>query len=373
MPSSVLEHDRVAIATDLVRSSGELRCLIARFPDAALRDLYEGTLRVFKEIDSRGFDHWVVTFSGGKDSTLTALLALSYLSEMGRPPQLDVIYSDTRLEVPEMRDTASLMLKKIRSFSKEHSLPVRVRIVYPEIGDRFWARMIGRGYPPPKPRFRWCTHRLKIKPSAKYVDNGKTTAVLTGVRLGESTRRTGRLMATCATGGECGQDYWASRGPRTPNVTYFAPILQWRTCKVWDFLHLVAPLAGWPTEAVYTLYGDSSLRFGCWTCSLVERDISVETLISRGGQENLARLHEFRNYIVKESSKPEHRLMRHGHLGPLSMSFRRELLEKLLELQFAVGMKLISNGEIREIRRTWTRQEAEVAALPPAILPSASR
>ena len=321
--------------------------------DAELLRFYEGSQKVFDEIAGRHLDRWVVTFSGGKDSTLTALLAADYLNSLRQPPRLDVVYSDTLMEIPAMRRAAGSFLNHLRRYAKKHALPIRARIVEPAVENRFWVRMIGKGYPPPKPKFRWCTRRLKIEPAAPYVNTGKPTAVLTGVRYGESPGRTGRLKATCAHGGECGQDYWAQKGPRGSNITYFAPVIDWRTCKVWDFLHFVAPLAGWPTQDVYALYGDTSLRFGCWTCTLVRRDKTVETLIAREPGSPLERLHEFREFVWGESRKPENRLVKNGHLAGLKPEFRQELLSALLSLQSELGSNLISPEELGAIHALW--------------------
>lgn len=333
---------------------GSLSEALARHPDRELHALFEKSQRAFDEIASRHLPRWVVTFSGGKDSTLTALLAADYVAQMGdERPRLDVVYSDTLMEIPAMRKAAGTFLRYIRRFSKQHDLPIRVRIVRPKVEDRFWVRMIGRGYPPPKPKFRWCTRRLKIAPASPFVNTGKPTAVLTGVRYGESAQRTGRLVASCTNGGECGQDYWAQRGPRGSNITYFAPVIDWTTCKVWDFLHFVAPQAGWPTQDVFALYGDTSLRFGCWTCTLVRRDRTVEALIARDPKSQLVNLHEFREFIWAESKKPENRLVKDGHLAGLNLPFRKEMLRRLRDLESTTNRRLVSDAEVRVIQALW--------------------
>ena len=330
-----------------------LSALIEDFPDRALADMYRRTRLVFDEIAERKLPRWVVTFSGGKDSTLTALLAVDYISELPTPPNLSVVYSDTLLEIPAMRVAAEEMLVHLRRVGKARKLPIQVHVVRPAVENTYWVRMLGRGYPPPKPKFRWCTRRLKIEPAAPFVTSGEPTAVLTGVRYGESAGRTARLHATCATGGECGQDYWASKGPQGSGVTYFAPIVHWTTCKVWDFLHMIAPEAGWPTQTVYALYGDSSLRFGCWTCTLVRRDRTIEALIERDQDATLRELHAFREFMWAESRVPKNRQVRNGHLAALTPEFRRELLDQLLALQSRVGKRLITAEEVTTIRRLW--------------------
>lgn len=343
----------VARPVDLAEPVASLSAALALQRDSSLVELFDRSQRVFDEIASRNLPRWVVTFSGGKDSTLTALLAADYISALDSPPRLDVVYSDTLLEIPAMREAAGSFLRYMRAFAKERRLPIHARIVEPKVENRFWVRMIGKGYPPPKPKFRWCTRRLKIEPSAPWVNTGKPTAVLTGVRYGESANRTGRLVATCTNGGECGQDYWAQRGPKGTNITYFAPVIDWKTCKVWDFLHFVAPVAGWPTQDVYALYGDTSLRFGCWTCTLVRRDKTVESLIARDPGSSLERLHDFREFMWEESRKPENRLTKNGHLAGLTMDFRQRLLSCLVSLQEELGTELISEDETRSIQALW--------------------
>ena len=327
--------------------------------DSELSVLFEKSWGVFDEIASRHLPRWVVTFSGGKDSTLAAILASDYVAQMNQPPSLDIIYSDTLMEIPPMRQAAGSFLDYLSSFAADRKLPIETRIVRPRVEDRFWVRMIGRGYPPPKPKFRWCTKRLKISPAAPFVNTGVPTAVLTGVRYGESAGRTGRLVASCTNGGECGQDYWAERGPRGSNITYFAPVIDWKTCKVWDFLHFVAPQAGWPTQDVFALYGDTSLRFGCWTCTLVRRDRTLEVLVGRGGDDTLPKLNAFRNEVLYESKLWMNRWPRKHRgvmrKGPLCLRYRIELLERVRGLEADTGLELLSHEEEAEIRALWSR------------------
>jgi DNA sulfur modification protein DndC len=326
---------------------------VSRSKDPELKLLFDRSERVFQEIASRRLSRWVVTFSGGKDSTLTVLLATDFLSRMENPPNLDIVYADTLMEIPVMRSAADTLLRYVRRIARQSGLPIKVHVVTPKVADRFWVRMLGRGYPPPKPKFRWCTKRLKIAPSTPYVATGVPTAVLTGVRYGESAQRTGRLVASCTNGGECGQDYWAEKGPQNSNVTYFAPVIDWRTCKVWDFLHFVAPEAGWPTQRVFALYGDTNLRFGCWTCTLVKRDRTMEALIARDPASPLEALHEFRNQILFESALTKNRLWRKNHWGPLKLEFRRELFCRLRTLERATGLTLLTSREEVAIKKLW--------------------
>ena len=69
----------------------------------------------------------------------------------------------------------------------------------PTVNDSFWVNLIGRGYPAPTSRFRWCTERMKINPANRFIEQkvaqyGEVIMVL-GVRKTESATRM-QLMST---------------------------------------------------------------------------------------------------------------------------------------------------------------------------------
>src|SRR2546428_8068193 len=330
-------------------------------PDGEMRELITRTFEALATVGDKGHDRWVVTYSGGKDSTTVAVLSSIFLlANPNYHVRLEVIYSDTLMGMPPLRETADAMMSHMRSAFKRAGLRARVRVVAPLVEDRFWVKLLGRGYPPPGPRFRWCTHRMKIKPADALLerDGHSDNAILTGVRFGESASRDQNLKLSCATGGECGQDYWFFKGPSGSNRSYYAPIVKWRTCKVWDFLVFVAPTLGWPTDQLFALYGNQDLRFGCWTCSLVRRDRTMEEIMKRPGMEHLAELHAFRNEIIARCRDPANRTKRpNGRIGAaVKLEGRRQLLRKLLGLEKRLGMRLITPEEVTAIRREWRKR-----------------
>lgn len=335
-----------------------------------------GSINSFKDLEKRGLRNWVVAFSGGKDSTLVSILAVEYIRNYAKPgTTLDVVYSDTLLEIPPLWEIANNTLSTILGRAKKEGLPIETHRVVAPVNQRFWVKMIGKGYPPPKPKFRWCTKRLKIDPAQPVVKSkGKGAVVLTGVRYGESAKRTHRLKTGCSTSGECGQDFWFTQGPKAGDIAYAAPVVNWKTCKVWDFLAMVAPEWGWPTKPLFNLYGNQGIRFGCWTCTLVKRDRAMEAVISVPQWKHLAPLAEFRQYMEAESRNPANRLLRpDGRMGSLTIEFRRELLRELLKTQRRVGLPLISRGEIDEIQKLWEGGEIDRSRrTPKAINPCAS-
>ncbi len=321
--------------------------------DPEMRDCYQRSLRVFAQVKKRGYDRWLAMFSGGKDSTLLTILLVEYLRSLrGRLPEVDVVYTDSLLEFPQAKAVATDLLSYIEAVTGE--LPLRVRRFKPKTTDTFWVNIIGRGYTPPRAHFRWCTPRLKINPSREILLEypAENKAVMTGVRYDESSARKRNLQQSCAKGGECGQDFWMRYGPNG-SVAYFAPVVFWRTCKVWDFLTLIAPSMGWPTGPLIRLYGGYALRFGCWTCTLVARDKTAEALIARGDAGDVARLHEFRTFLDEASRDPANRVTHDGQLRGFKQKFREHLLDKLLKLQWETSTIVISEDEIREIRRIW--------------------
>lgn len=329
-------------------------------PGKSLEESLERSLGKLNQAVLKGYTRWVITYSGGKDSTLLTVLACEVLKRRisWAPASIDVIYSDTLQEIPPMHRVAFRFLEYIRKLAFENDLPISIHIVQPEWEQTFWFLILGKGYPAPHRRFWWCTERLKINPVKKALRNIKNNigelAVLTGVRFGESDRRDGKMKraASCLGEGECGQ-VLRYQGA-------LAPIAHWRTCQVWDFLAGYAPLWGWPTNEVVDLYGDTQVRFGCWTCTLVEKDRALEAAVRKNGNEYLRALSDFRQRLIEVTSDPTSRVLRsNGVPGKLKIRVRQMLLEELLKLQEQLGIVLIRGEEIRAIHNFWSQDKEE--------------
>jgi len=319
---------------------------------STLEESLERSLGKLQQAFIAGKTKWVVTYSGGKDSTLLAVLAGEILRRRlwWSPQSVDVVFSDTLQEIPQMHKVAMNFVAHIENLSKS-GLPITSHVTHPDWSQTFWFLILGKGYPVPHRRFWWCTERLKVNPVKKILGKlgqGEDVAVLTGVRFGESDRRDGRMKkaASCLGEGECGQvlEYQGA----------LAPIAHWRTCHVWDFLALYAPLWGWPTEDVVNLYGDSPVRFGCWTCTLVEKDRALEAVMAKNGNGHLQGLAKFRQRLIDVTADPMMRVVRPNNVpGKLKISVRRMLLNELLELQKEMGIQLIRPEEIEAIQQYW--------------------
>ena len=108
--------------------------------------------------------------------------------------------------------------------------------------------------------------------------------------------------------------------------------------------------------------GSNSARFGCWTCTVVNKDNSIDSLIT-SGHENLEPLSQFRNRIRDISENPEFRskIRRNGQpgLGPFTIEARQKLLNELLNIQNQTKMALISNHEVNLIREQWEKDKSD--------------
>lgn len=301
--------------------------------------------------------HWIITYSGGKDSTSVTILAVETFRRWPHlaPQRLDIIYSDTLVEIPPMHEQALGFLDHVRRLAGENAWPIHVHQVTPPIEQRFWYLILGKGYPPPHRAFWWCTVRMKVKPVQSVIhqlqaQNGSVpTAILTGVRVGESQDRDRRIASArakaCIGQGECGQ-----------TLTYqgaLAPIAHWKTCQVWDFLNLYAPLWGWPTSRLAEIYDQANTRFGCWGCTLVKQERALSGLIKRG-YSNLAPLQAFRQKLLDFAADPTKRVPHpDGRPGGFTLQARKELLDDLLRIQTAAGIEVIRHDEVEAIYAYW--------------------
>lgn len=141
---------------------------------------------------------WIIGFSGGKDSTVMLQLvwkAISQIKELTGIVKRDiyVICNDTMVENPVITEYVYRVLKKIEQAAVEQDIPIKVIKTIPRLEDSFWVNLIGRGYPAPNNAFRWCTERLKIKPTSRFLveqlDEFGEAIILIGTRTSESAQR----------------------------------------------------------------------------------------------------------------------------------------------------------------------------------------
>lgn len=324
---------------------------------------------------------WIIGFSGGKDSTLVLHLVVESLLELPsskRTRPVYVVSNDTRVESPIVQDYVDGLLGFLAEALVELRLPITVAKTTPQIDQTFWVNLIGRGYPSPTRLFRWCTDRMKIKPTTDFVrskvsENGEIILLL-GVRRFESSAR-----AATARRYDNGERLNAHNDINGCKV--FRPILELNTDEVWEFLMSSRAPWGGGHDALVQLYrdavggecpvvidpdaqpscGSSSIRFGCWTCTVVDKDKSFRSHIEKG-YEDLVPMAEFRDWLKVFCYETTNRMTerRNGApgLGPLTFEARAEVLNRLLALQDAVGKPLISVDEVAQIKRIWGNDQS---------------
>ena len=357
------------------------------FNENTLDELIEEIKYVYKS-DNRP---WVIGYSGGKDSTTVVELVykmLLTLPEDERNKNVYIVSSDTLIENPLIKIYLSKMNDMLGESAQRDGIPLKSVMVTPPANNSFWANVIGRGFPTPRMNgtFRWCTDRLKINPSADYIrkvikEENQEVVVLLGVRKAESIARKRRIE------GRELANRLMNRHETIQNAYVYNPIVELTTDDVWDvLLRLDGGKTPWGSNnnELVSLYADAdsgecpfagiqaggqtqscgNSRFGCWVCTVVKEDKSLNGFIKSGHRE-LIPLAEFRSWLMEicDIDKYREKKRRNGTVyetkngdmgyGPFTWEARKLILTKLLETQEKMGYELISISELKAIDEIW--------------------
>ena len=350
---------------------------------------------------------WVVGYSGGKDSTATLQLvwmALARMAPEARVKPVHVISTDTLVENPVVAAWVGRSLERIAEAASAQGLPVTANRLTPDPVDSFWVNLIGRGYPAPRPKFRWCTERLKINPSNRFISDlvrrdGEAIVVL-GMRKAESRARA-KVMDRLE--GRRTRDV-LSPNASLQNSYVYTPVEDWTNDDVWTFLMQVPNPWGFANRDLLTMYqgaspdgecplvidtttpscGDS--RFGCWVCTLVDKDRSMQAMIRNDEEKEwMLPLLRLRDELGGEDRALRDFRRMNGSVqligdrlipGPYTQQARESWLRKLLSAQRHVrehgpepmsGIELVTLPELEEIRRLWVVEKHEMEDRLPRI------
>ena len=361
---------------------------------------------------------WIVGYSGGKDSTAVLQLiwnAISALEPEKRTKTIHVITTDTMVENPVVSTWVDKSLTVMGTVAKEQNIPIKPILLKPAVKDTFWVNLIGKGYPAPRQGFRWCTERLKIKPSDNYIrekirESGEVILVL-GTRKAESSSR----AALMEKHREWRVFSHINYNPNRPNSLIYTPIEDWRNDEVWLYLmqwdnpwgnnnkDLFAMYRGATADNDCPLVVDTSTpscgssRFGCWVCTLVSADKSMEAMIQNDEEKEwMQPLLDLRNELDVENDHDRRDFRRRqGQIqlyernidnkdsieivnipGPYTKQWREEWVRRVLQAQAQArqnapkemqNIELIANEELSEIRRIWLEEFHEFDDVLPDI------
>ncbi|HHV41798.1 MAG TPA: DNA phosphorothioation system sulfurtransferase DndC [Clostridiaceae bacterium] len=182
------------------------------------------------------------------------------------------------------------------------------------------------------------------------------------------------------------------------NTLVFTPIEDWTNDEVWMYLMQVKNPWGQPNTDLLSMYrgatedGECPLvldlgtpscgnsRFGCWVCTLVDEDKSMNAMIQNDMEKAwLTPLLELRNELGDFEADRERRDFRRmrGQLlihndrlvrGPYTKEWREYWLRRLLEIEKLIqetapeefkDIQLIRQEELDEIRRIWLEDKNE--------------
>ena len=356
---------------------------------------------------------WIIGYSGGKDSSACLQLMWEVLERLKNDKKkikpLYVITTDTLVENPIVSLWVKTSLDLLKKKAQEKELPVFPNLLTPNINETFWVNLIGKGYPAPNTKFRWCTERMKIRPSDRYLrkmaaESGEAILVV-GTRKAESSNRAQSIAKF---------EKEAKRENFNPhvnlsNVSSFLPIKDWSNDDVWLYLLQKQSPWGINNKDLLSMYqgatdggecplvvdtstpscGDS--RFGCWVCTLVKQDKSMSAMVQNDSEKSwMEPLLQLRNNLnVKDHDKRDFRRIK-GNVqlmpnddersvpGPYLKKTREDWLEQLLQAQNKIrgnnmlpkeikNIQLVTQAELDEIRKIWFYEKYEVDDTVPII------
>jgi DNA sulfur modification protein DndC len=186
----------------------------------------------------------------------------------------------------------------------------------------------------------------------------------------------------------------------------YKPIVEWTNDDVWTFLMQYSNPWGYDNKSLMTMYRSATAdaecpvvvdtstascgnsRFGCWTCTVVEKDKSMGAMIQNDAEKEwMQPLLDIRDEIADTTSGRKMRDFRRlsGNVslhkgevvpGPYTQKGRAHWLRRVLSAQAWVrangpeevhDIELISMDELHAIRQIWISEKHEYEDLLPGI------
>jgi len=191
---------------------------------------------------------WLISYSGGKDSTLLLITTLEFAESKGF--NVHVVYNDCGGDLPELRELAYKVLEYVKL--RGHV----VHITKPHM--TFFDYLLTK-YSPPRWNFRWCCKRVKEYPFKELVRKlSSETPILNllGLRREEARWRNWFLKRI------------------SDRLVYASPLNNLKTREIWELLKKLCERNNFWSSVYVKLrivYGTAH-RSGCWFCPLIIHD-----------------------------------------------------------------------------------------------------
>ena len=250
IPSKIFRENDCEVLTSLLKENKELNesndvtkkfdSFIHRFVEANKSRLNAivGEAHAFIKQEASNFpeENIVLSFSGGKDSTVTADIVTKALGN----PSLVHIFGNTTLEFPQTVEYAE-------RFKKDHPFAIFETSINEDQNFMDVCEDIG----PPARIMRWCCSMFKTGPITRVLNSlYRNQQILTfyGIRRAESASRSKYNRV------ESGKE-----SVKIQKQTVASPIIDWKDIDIW--LYLLSENVDF--NAAYRLGYD---RVGCWCC-----------------------------------------------------------------------------------------------------------
>lgn len=327
----------------------------------------------------------VIGYSGGKDSSscvvIVFLAALQLLKQGITPPHIVVLNADTKVDNPEVDMHIRGELTKMVAFAEKHGLKIIVRRSRPALNDEWAVKILsGRSLPGYPDTQRDCQEGLKGTPMGRLrkqvfqalQEFGYQKPVsISGTRFDESVVRARNMKKRNES------DTEVVANVKTGDL-FLSPIAKWREADVWELLNrcVSGDIDMYSDfDDLYRIYGDAGgggctyqaersivakpcgARTGCWSCTPIGRDKSLENMID--GDERYAymrglnRLQRYLLAIQYDFSKRNwiHRTIRHGYIAFWPDTFSSQTLSDLLAMCLTLDVEEAEAAQCLGIRR----------------------
>lgn len=357
-------------------------------PDACQPDApFEDKVALAKESIIRQFregNHLVVGTSFGKDSSVCNALVCSAMLDAREQginiPRVVFAHSMTGYDNPAIDQYAIGEIKALRDYIHKHSLPAVVEVQEPTLSNDYLVNMVGGRMVATMPGTgRACADMLKVQTNRQLKRRLKSmlpgpVVNVVGKRWDESAMRASNMAAS----GERPDATVEVNGERllTP-IAHFTIDDVWMTVGMAKLARESSTAAAYETytdfEAMTKAYRDGNggecmvsafaygkagsttcgARFGCWTCTQVESDRSMENMVAET-HPHFRNLLNIRQYILDNHWDPSSRrwLSRepnsHGELtiepNAYSPTFCRGLLRFIITAQVVEEERAMAEG-----------------------------